>query len=357
MCRVCAGAGTDAGGEVMKVLCIGSAVMDIMGFPIDQAAEWKEKQRISDIRIQPGGDAVNQSIYMAALGVEPMLAACVGADMNGKMLKGALRELGVDVSCVKEKAGHATGTAMVLVNEAGERRVFSVKGAHSTLAAGDVPEIFGEPAEGQAAYGGPADCQAASVIPADCRAISLASLFSMPEFEADGLEEYLKAAKARGILVFADLAADKLGLGLNGIRRFLPYIDYFLPSLYDVLGMTGTETAEETADVFHALGVANVVIKCGERGCYYSAGKFSASGWASAIPVPVVDPTGAGDCTVAAFITRILRGDSLGDACRYACAAGSYSTTFAGASTAELSDAAVQKMLGGSMVAPGTYLC
>jgi len=300
----------------MKVLCIGSAVMDIMGYPIDQNAEWKEKQRISDIRIAPGGDAVNQSITMAALGVEPALVCCVGNDMNGKILKSALKEMHVDVSMVKEKDEHATGTAIVLVNEAGERRTFSVKGAHSTLSAEDVPEL--------------------TVITEECRAISLASLFSMPEWEADGLLEYLVEAKQRGLLVFADLAADKLGLGLEGIRKFLPYIDYFLPSLYDVLSMTATETAEDAAEAFHRLGVKNVVIKCGERGCYYSGS--GECGWAPAIPVKVVDTTGAGDCTVAAFVSRILKGDSLAQACLYACAAGSYSTMFAGASTAELDE-------------------
>ncbi|MBQ6833233.1 MAG: carbohydrate kinase family protein [Lachnospiraceae bacterium] len=308
----------------MKVLCIGSAVMDIMGYPIDQNAEWKEKQRISDIRILPGGDAVNQSITMAALGANPALVCCVGADMNGRMLKCALRDIGVDVSFVQEKEGHATGTAMVLVSENGERRVFSVKGAHSTLDMRDVPKV----------------CN----LPSDCRAISLASLFSMPEFEADGLEEYLKEAKEQGVLVFADLAADKLGLGLNGIRKFLPYIDYFLPSLYDVLTMTETTCAEDAAKAFHDLGVNNVVIKCGERGCYYSE-CGGMCGWAPAIPVEVVDTTGAGDCTVAAFVSRIIKGDSLDEACRFACAAGSYSTTFAGASTAELAEETVRGML------------
>ena len=155
--------------------------------------------------------------------------------------------------------------------------------------------------------------------------------------------EYLKEAKEKGLLIFADLAADKLGLGLDGIRRFLPYIDYFLPSLYDVLSMTETETAEEAAEAFHRLGVANVVIKCGERGCYYSGNEEK--GWAPAIPVNVVDTTGAGDCTVAAFVSRIIKGDSLGNACKYACAAGSYNTTFAGASTAELTDENIRKLL------------
>lgn len=299
----------------MNILCIGSAVMDIMGYPIDQKKEWKEKQRVEDIRILPGGDAVNQSIYMAQMGVHPALAACVGTDTNGRILKSALKDMGVDVGFVKEKEEISTGTAMVLVSEEGERRIFSVKGAHSTLNKHDVPNL--------------------SELPKECRAISLASLFSMPELENDGLFEYLKEAKERGILVFADLAADKLGLGLEGIRRFLPYIDYFLPSLYDVLAMTGTETAEAAAEVFHELGVKNVVIKCGADGCYCSGECFH--GWIPALPVKPVDTTGAGDCMVGVFVTRILAGESLEAAARFACAAASYSTLYTGASTADLS--------------------
>ena len=111
----------------MDVLCIGSAVMDIMGFPIDQKKEWKEKQRVEDIRILPGGDAVNQSIYMVKMGARPALAACVGADTNGRILKSALKDMGVDVTLVKEKEEISTGTAMVLVSETGERRIFSVR--------------------------------------------------------------------------------------------------------------------------------------------------------------------------------------------------------------------------------------
>ena len=85
----------------MNILCIGSAVMDIMGYPIDQKIEWKEKQRVEDIRILPGGDAVNQSIYMAKMGAHPVLAACVGADTNGRILKSALKDMGVDVGAAK----------------------------------------------------------------------------------------------------------------------------------------------------------------------------------------------------------------------------------------------------------------
>lgn len=305
----------------MKILCIGAAVMDITGWPIDQKKEWKEKQRISEIRIQPGGDAVNQSIHMAALGLQPGLAACVGADTNGRILKSALDGMGIDTVWTKEKENCATGTAMVLVSEDGERRVFSVKGAHSTICRDDIPWEM----------------------PQECQAVSLASIFSMPELERDGLLEFLKMVKASGRLVFADLAADKLGLGLDGIKRFLPYIDYFIPSRYDVLSMTGTDTPQEAAGVFHELGVSHVIIKCGEKGCYCSSDEYE--GWIPAIPVQPVDTTGAGDCMSAVFACRILSGDGVKAACRYACAAASYSTLFAGASGAALSDDVVRTFM------------
>lgn len=305
----------------MKVLCIGSAVMDIAATPIENSVNWKEKQRISDIRILPGGEAVNQSIHLADFRVDTALCACTGDDSTGQMLRAALQERNVDVSFVRSKEGIRTGTAMVLINPEGERHIFSVQGAHSTLCAEDLPKV----------------------LPEDCRAISLASLFSMPELEWNGLLPYLQTAHHQNIRVFADLAADKQGLGLAGIEPFLPEIDYFLPSLYDVLNMTGTETAEEAARVFRNLGTDHVIIKCGSEGCYCSDKHFS--GWIPAIPVRPVDTTGAGDCMSAAFIYRILEGDSMEDACRYACAAGSYSTLFVGASEAKLTDGRVREFM------------
>ena len=300
--------------ETMKVLCIGSAVIDITARPVGQTEQWKEKQRISDIQIQTGGDAANQSSHFAALGWEPGLISCIGADTNGKMLRAALESRGVDTSLVRVKEGCATGTAMVLVDGQGERHTFSVKGAHSTLAKEDLPQG----------------------LPEECRAVSLASLFSMPELERDGLEAFLLRAREEKKLIFADLAADKLGQGLEGIRRFLPGLDYFLPSLYDVLEMTVTNTAEEAAHAFRSCGTAHVIIKCGAKGCYCDSDEFT--GWIPAIPVKPVDTTGAGDCMTSVFAARILSGDPLEKACRYACAAGSYSTLFLGASTVELSE-------------------
>lgn len=304
-----------------EVLCIGSAVVDILAQPVGQAMEWKEKQRISSIQIGLGGDAANQSVCLANLGLNVELVTCVGDDANGKTLWRTLESRAVGTRYMSIKQGCATGTALVLVDAAGERHTFSVQGAHSTLAKTDLPPL----------------------LPKSCRAISLASLFSMPELEKDGLLEYLQDIRQKGIFVFADLASDKLKQGLAGIQVFLPYINYFLPSLYDALEMTGTATAEAAAAVYRELGVETVVIKCGKDGCFFA--DKQQSGWVPAIPVKPVDTTGAGDCMVALFISRILAGDAIKDACNYACAGASYSTLFLGASTEQLTEEKIKGWL------------
>lgn len=309
----------------MEVLCIGTAVMDITGYPIDQKKEWQEKQRIADISILPGGDALNQSIVLAAFGIQSAAAVCIGTDMNGMVLKDILKERGVDIRWIKEKPEYATGTAIILLNESGDRRIFSVRGAQSTMTKHDVPWE----------------------LPKECRAVSLASLFSMSGFEKDGMHEYLQMAKREGKLVFADLAADKYKQGLSGIAAFLPYIDYFMPSLYDVMEMAGADNVRDTAHFFKNHGVKNVIIKCGEKGCYCLSDEFE--GQVPAAAVEPVNTTGAGDCMVAVFISRILKGDGIREACAYACMAASCSTLFNGACPEAVTEENVEQFIKGEM--------
>lgn len=291
----------------MKVMCIGAAVMDITARPVPEQKDWKQKQRIENITIQTGGDAANQAAHLADMGLHPFLCACVGSDANGGMLKAALGARGADMSFVRTKENMSTGTALVLVSAEGERTIFSARGAHSVLSREDLPDP----------------------IPEDVRAISLASIFSMPLLEENGLEDYLVQARERGIPVFADLLPDVQKKGLPWVGKFLPLIDYFLPSLYEAEELTGEQGEEACAAFLRAKGCGNVIIKCGERGCYADTPGFT--GHVPALPVKAVDTTGAGDCMVAFFIGRTLMGDDTETACRRACEAASQSTLYPGA--------------------------
>ena len=297
----------------MEVLCIGLAVMDISARPVSRETEWQEKQSIDEIGIQLGGDAVNQGVFLRKFGMDCGLNICIGADSTGAMLKGALEQNGVDTSLVCVREGIRTGTSLVLIDQNGERRIFSASGSERDLRMEDLPDP----------------------VPEGVKAISLASLFGLDNLERNGLEEYLERARARGILVFADTIYDKYGIGLGGISHLFPQIDYFLPSFYEAQTMTGKETPQECASFLRELGAKNVMIKCGADGIFADTQAFC--GWVPAVKVEPLDTTGAGDCFVAAFITGIVKGYSPKDACSLACCAASRSTLFLGASTARIS--------------------
>ncbi|MBQ7535371.1 MAG: carbohydrate kinase family protein [Stomatobaculum sp.] len=296
----------------MDVIVIGPVVMDITARTIAKQDTWKEKQRIEGIRLSTGGDAANQSIRLADLDRSVATVGCVGKDQAGMLAKTALQKRGVEISRMKESEDRETGSSLILVREDGERNIFSNKSAHE--------QIQKE------------DC--AWIREATPKALSIASLFSVPYLEEDGLEELLRDCRSRGILTFADLASDKKHQGLDGIRRFLPYLDYFLPSEADALAMTCSSSPEEAAEVYLENGASCAVIKCAARGAYYSNG--NECGWVPALPVEPVDTTGAGDCMAAHFIHHILNGLDLKEACRLACEAASLSTLQNGASLTKL---------------------
>ena len=276
----------------MKVLCIGLAVMDISARPISQNSVWQEKQSIDEISIQLGGDAVNQCIYLN-----------IGPDSTGEMLVGALKQQGIDTSQVCIRKDSRTGTSLVIIDDAGERRIFSATGAERLLHMEDLP----------------------SPLPDGLKAISLASLFGLDHLERDGLDEYLKNARQQGVLVFADTIWDKFGVGLKGVSHLFPQIDYFLPSYYEAASLMGTDTPEDTAAALRNLGVGTAIIKCGGDGVFVDSPEFR--GQIPAMKVDPLDTTGAGDCFVACFIASMLKGYSVEEAC----------TLSLGASTAKLS--------------------
>ena len=335
----------------MSILCIGSAVIDISASGVPEPEAWREKQRIGGIRMLPGGDALNQAVVLrklqvwmadcpeeaasvlassggdaemktmrAVIGKEAetvQLVSAIGPDANGALHNTMLAEKDVGTGFLAVYPETVTGTSLVLVNPSGERHTFSTGGAYGRLSLADLPPLD------------------------EVIAISLASLFQMPELEKNGLKEYLCEANGREIPVFADLGSDKMKQGIGGIRHLLPHIDWFLPSASDAIQMTeqpdgGTENAdafrsrvEAAARFFAARGSRNVVIKCGKDGCYYRT--LEEAGWVPALPVTPVDTSGAGDCMAAVFLTQILQGKPVREACETACRLASWSTLFPGA--------------------------
>ncbi|HEX2856307.1 MAG TPA: ribokinase [Propionibacteriaceae bacterium] len=81
---------------------------------------------------QAGGKGANQAAAAARLGGRVRMIGCVGTDAEGEFLLRELTTAGVDVSGV-QRGEAATGTALILVDAAGENSIVVCPGANALL--------------------------------------------------------------------------------------------------------------------------------------------------------------------------------------------------------------------------------
>jgi len=107
--------------------------------------------------------------------------------------------------------------------------------------------------------------------------------------------------------------------------------DVFLPGLDEAQSLCGKQDVAAIIDWCAALGVRQVVLKCGAQGAWVWQQASGAAQHVSALKVDAIDATGAGDCFDGALVARLALGDDLLDAVRYANVAAALSTTGYGA--------------------------
>lgn len=103
------------------------------------------------------------------------------------------------------------------------------------------------------------------------------------------------------------------------ITQAVSLCDIFLPSLDDLVALTGLSDADALIDWSHAQGAKAVALKLGPEGALVSDGqkRRHIAGHA----VKLVDATGAGDCFCGNFLARVAAGEDLFEAAAYANAA------------------------------------
>ncbi|WP_300556357.1 sugar kinase [Limnohabitans sp. Rim8] len=113
------------------------------------------------------------------------------------------------------------------------------------------------------------------------------------------------------------------------IRQAVGLCDLFLPSLEDMIALTGLTQAADIIAWSHAQGAAQVVLKLGEGGAVASDGHSQRR--LAGHTVTAVDATGAGDCFAGNLLARLSTGDDLWAATAYANAAAALSVQGFGA--------------------------
>ena len=294
----------------LDLICIGTALVDSIIRGFDPEPISASGYRAASGSLHVGGEAVNEAMAAAKLGLKTGILCSLGEDEAGEMVVRALRRCGVDTSRILRAKEHPTPVTTMFVRADGTRKSVT-NGAHR--------------------YNFHPERDAARF--ADARALILGSLFRAPFDDPEIVLAVLRAARAAEQIVFADTKLPNFRfLTLDDLRGALPLIDYLTPNEDEARYYSGKEDPDAMADVFLGYGVKNVVIKLGGKGCFFKNAEESIL--LPACNIPAVDATGAGDNFIAGFASELLRGASHAEALRFANACGAICTTAVGAAAA-----------------------
>ncbi len=288
------------------VTCVGGTLVDILARPVTMMPNPGRVELVDEMRLAPGGCAVNAASALTRLGVPARLVGRIGRDGLGDFLVRTLVERGIEVDCLV-RTDTGTSASMVFVSPGGERCLLHTLGAMGTFDEADIDWALA----------------------ARSRVFFIAQFGLLGQFDWSAASA-LARARDGGMLTALDTVWDATGRLSDKVAPCLPLLDYFLPSYDEAKDITGLTDPRAMARFFLDRGVGTVGIKLGQDGCYL-LGPEGKEVTVSAFPVTAVDATGAGDAWCAGFITGVLSGRDLAEAGRLANAVAACCVTALGA--------------------------
>jgi len=301
--------------------------------------------------VHTGGSVANTGLALKLLGNDVTLLGKVGRDAFGDMVQHILAEYGAGGLIVDENS--STSYSVVLAVPGIDRIFLHNPGANDTFTASDIPE----------------------------EALRDAVLFhfgyptlmrQMYEENGRNLKDLFQRIKAHGIATSLDLAAVDADSPAGKadweviLAQVLPYVDFFEPSFEELCFMLDRpccekrmaqggdmteqpgvpEDADRLAEACMKMGCGAVLVKCGLSGMVYRTGSrerltqvgsrlhLDRENWADKAGVQpcfqaeiVRSGTGAGDVSIAAWLTSLLQGEAPDICARLAAAEGAASVT------------------------------
>jgi sugar/nucleoside kinase (ribokinase family) len=297
-----------------------------------------------------GGSVSNTGLALHKLGITTHLVGKVGNDLFGQAVRQILASHDGSLAAGLITDATLITSYSIIIDYPGIDRIFlHHSGANDSFQAVDVPNRMLEKAR-IFHFGYPPVMRST--------------------FENDGsqLEEIFRQAKRAGVTTSLDMAfpdpASQAGHHADWekiLKKVLPHVDIFLPSVEEILFMLHRGTYEElsrhagSSDILPlvtpkllsdlgreliAMGAGIVGLKMGYRGLYirssdrvlektFGRGQPSRPGewalkelWAPCFKVDVAGTTGSGDATIAGFLVALLRDKTIEEALEFAVAVG-----------------------------------
>ena len=288
-----------------KVLVVGSLNMDFAVY-MDRRPKAGETVMAQSMKLVPGGKGANQAYALGKLGADTSMIGAVGVDDFGEQMLANLENVGVATDGIKKIAGTETGKAFIEIEKSGQNSISVIAGANAA-----VDEDLVKAQEEKFAKGD---------------AVVMQLEIPMPSVVAAA-----KLAKKHGKTVVLDPAPARNDLP----DELWAQVDITKPNETELALLTGlpTGTEEEVVTAAKALiakGVKNVLVTLGGDGTMHvSADKVEKF---PAYKVKAVDTTAAGDCFLAAFMSR-FDGTNFAEAIDFGAKASAIAVTRQGAQT------------------------
>ena len=275
-----------------------------------------------------GGDVSNFAIAAARQGARTGVISALGDDGPGHALRALWQAEGVDAKAVTSRGDAPTGIYFVTHNTAGHHFSFYRRGSAASLIT--TADLVGS------------DIAQAGVL--HLSGITLA----ISRSSHDTALAAVALAKAAGVKVSFDtnlrLKLWPVHEAQAAMTALMRECDICLPSLDDMTVMTGLTEPDAIVDHCLSLGAQVVALKLGAQGALVAdaAQRHRIAPHAC----KAIDATGAGDTFGGAFVARLLAGDDLLAAGRYASVAAALSTQGHGAVAPIPNAAAVRAAMG-----------
>lgn len=284
----------------LDILTIGEALVEVMRTDVDQPLH----QAGPFIGPYPSGAPFIFAVQCARLGMKTGAIGAVGQDAFGQCLLGQLTSDGVVTDGVTELADETTGVAFVSYNSDGSRDFVFSLGAGGKLSTDMLKPVL---------FSG-----------LRCFHI-MGSTLSMSASARQVCKQALALAVQNGARISFDpnLRPELLPVDRAKIE-FAPFLDaanIVIPTEEELLLLTNATSVEHAVDLLLAKKDDRIIaVTKGKDGCHIFTQResFIVEGYV----VSEVDPTGAGDCFDAGFISGLLRGYDLRYAAQLANACG-----------------------------------
>ncbi len=254
----------------------------------------------TDFDMGPGGKGSNQAVATARLGAHSALIALIGTDKLASIATDLYAAEGVDTALVSTRTDRATGVGFIILNDKGENFIILDMGANELMDAATVDA-------------GEARIKASDVVMAVLEIPILAAARAMELGRRHGARTILNPAPAR-----------QLPDSIFG------HVDYLTPNeseLRILLGLPADDprSSRELAGELRRRGVRNVVVTLGRTGALILTDELDVM--VPAVPVRVVDTTGAGDAFNSGFAVALAEGRDIVEAVRFGVVCGGIACT------------------------------